>query len=149
MRSRTDILLSLTEFQSWQTQNENSPPLTAIDFVGFLATRGLFFGFAELFCPSVVAYKGGVFLADGFSEENVEAWLGKGIGLRETQRVINHLHISTLIQNQEVGEIDAIEIADHLAFIWRLTLAQYSVVVEIIGEGFEDLAVTFFKDDRD
>jgi hypothetical protein len=144
VKARHEILANLKEFKAWSNSGPPGADISPIDFVGFVATPELFFGFAELFCPALVERNGGVFLAAGFSDEILGAWLAKGISVIEAQRVMNHVHISTLIQNQSISDELAVEIAEHLAQIWNLTLAPYAAVGERVGVGFADAAATFY-----
>jgi len=147
VRSPAEILQELDAFKAWSRSGPPGSQISPIDFIGFIATPDLFFGFVGLFCPEVVQRRGGVFLASGFTDEALDAWLRKGTTLREAQRVMNHIHVSTLIQDQVVSDELAIEIADHLASIWNLTLGGHSVVAERIGTGAVDAATTFYVAD--
>ncbi len=109
-----------------------------------VATPDLLFGFAELFMPDLVVHEGLHFLANGFSAEVFEQWRRAGHGLRETQRVMNHVHVSTLLQQRLVSDELALTAARAVAAIWRRTLTPEGLIVEVLGADFWDAAVTFF-----
>jgi hypothetical protein len=119
--------------------------VSLLDYVGFIATLDMVFAFAELFQPELVVHEGRRFLASGFTQATYDGWVQKGTSPKEIQRVMNHIHISTLIQNQEVSDEAACEAAQAIALIWSRTLGPEGLQVEAIGDDFMDAAVTFFE----
>jgi hypothetical protein len=148
MRVKESVLSQLRDFLAWSKGGAVPGPVTLFDYVGFIATLDSLFGFAELFCPALVLHEGLHFLASGFSTQTYDAWVKQGRTPEEIQRVMNHIHISTLLQNQEVSDEAALESARVIAEIWTRTLGPEGVVVEAIGDGFADAAVTFYEGPR-
>lgn len=144
MRPKVDVLSQLTDFRAWALGGADPGRVTLLDYVGFVSTPDLLFGFAELFFPDLVVHEGRRFLASGFSIDTYEQWLNAGRTPEEIQRVMNHLHISTLLQQQNVSDEVAVEAARIVAQVWFRTLGPEGVAVESGGAGLEDAAVTFF-----
>ena len=88
-------------------------------------------------------HEGHVFLASRFEVASFDAWRNRGLELREIQRVMNHVHVSTVLQNQDVSDAVAREVARVLAAVWTRTLGAEGLEVECFGESFHDAAVTF------
>jgi len=122
MRPNDSVMAQLTDFEAWSKSAPQPSTITLIDYVGFVATPDLFFGFAALFRPDLTVHRGVRFLASGFSEALYEQWRSKGLDSREIQRVLNHVHISTLFQNQSIADETAVEAARILASIWSVTV---------------------------
>jgi len=61
------------------------------------------------------------------------------------QKVMNHIHISTLFQQQAVPDPAALAVAKQLASCWSIGMADKGLVGETYGKTFEDLEVTFFR----
>jgi hypothetical protein len=83
--------------------------------------------------PELIQHDGLRFLSSRFSEETYEAWLQKDLTPKEIQKVINHIHISTLLQGQEVSDEAAAEAAKVIGIIWRRTLGADGPEVEVWG----------------
>lgn len=145
MRVKDSVLSQLRDFLAWSKAGAAPGPISLFDYVGFIATLDSLFGFAELFCPALVIHEGFHFLSSGFSVDTYNAWVRQGRTPEEIQRVMNHVHMSTLLQNQEVGDEAALEAARVIAEIWARTLGPEGLVAEAIGDGFEDAAVTFYQ----
>lgn len=145
MRPNDSIMAQLADFAAWSRSGPQPTTITLIDYVGFVATPDLFFGFAALFSPDLIVYQGVRFLASGFSKALYEQWRSKGLDSRDIQRVLNHVHISTLFQNQSISDETAVEAARILVSIWSRTLGPERLVAEAVGSGLEDAAATFFE----
>lgn len=143
------IMDQLKDFQLWAQSGGNPEAFTLLDYVGCIATVDKVLAFAELFSPEILVHKGRHFLASGFSQEIYEEWVKAGKGTEDIQRVMNHIHISTLLQDQEVTDEAALKVARVISEIWSKTLSSYGLQVEAIGAGFHDAAVTFFESDED
>lgn len=57
---------------------------------------------------------------------------------------MNHVHVSSLLQQQEVSDALANEVVRVLSTIWALTLRDSVVIVQPIETAFEDAAVTLY-----
>ncbi len=144
MRPNDVVMSELKDFAAWSQTGVQPGAITLIDYVGFVATPDLLFGFASLFSPDLVVHEGLRFLASGFSVKTYEQWVTQGTAPKEIQRVMNHLHISTLLQ-QGASDAVATETARTIAAIWSRTLGPEGLIAESLGSGIEDAAVTFFE----
>jgi hypothetical protein len=145
MRVKDSVLSQLRDFHAWAAGGATAGPISLLDYVGFIGTPDMLFGFAELFHPELTVHEGRRFLASGFSNATYDAWVQQGRTPEEIQRVMNHLHISTLFQQQEISDEVAVEAARAIASIWSRTLGPDGLTVEAIGADFTDAAVTFFE----
>jgi hypothetical protein len=144
MRPNDEVLAELDDLEAWsRTGPAGRGTITLLDYVGFVATPDAFFGFAALFWPDTLVHEGHVFLASGFEVASFDAWRDRGLALREIQRVMNHVHVSTVLQNQDISDAVAREVARVLAAVWTRTLGAEGLEVECFGESFHDAAVTF------
>lgn len=144
MRPNDSVMAQLADFDAWSRSGPQGAEISLIDYVGFVATPDLLFGFASLFWPDLIVYQGLRFLASGFSPALYEQWRGKGLDSREIQRVMNHVHVSTLFQNQQISDETAVEAARILATIWSRTLGPEGLATEAVGSSLDDAAATFF-----
>lgn len=135
------ILRRLEDYQAWA--NETIAPITLLDFVGFVGTPDLLLGYAALFNPELVEHEGLLFLAAGFSQETYDLWQREGRTGTEIQRVMNHIHLSTFMQDREVPDDVAVECARTLGRLWARTLGPRGVEVSIGGETLDEAYVTF------
>ena len=119
---------------------------TLLDYVACVGTPDLLFAFADLFCPTLVVHDGRHFLAPGFSVATYDAWVKQGRTGSDIQRVMNHVHISLLFQEQEIPDSVAVAAARCVADIWSRVLGGQGIKVVVVGETFADAAVTFFED---
>ncbi|MDP3279189.1 MAG: hypothetical protein Q8Q09_28620 [Deltaproteobacteria bacterium] len=145
MRISEATLKSLDDVAAWQSSNPRSEPITLLDYVGFVATPDTFFAFADLYSPSLVVHAGYRFVASRFSVDTYDAWVRTGTPLLDIQRVLNHVHISTLIQNIEVSDHVAVEAARVLGELWQRTLGPHGLEVGVSGTTLDDAQVTFWE----
>lgn len=145
MKVDKTVIGQLKEFRSWAESGPNPKSFTLLDYVGCIATMDTFFAFAELFSPEIIVHEGRHFLASGFSIEIYDQWIAAGKSGEDIQRVMNHIHISTLLQDQEITEKVSLEVARVISEIWSKTLSSYGVLTEVIDAGFQDVAVTFYE----
>lgn len=141
MHVSKESLQALREFNRWKSGAQGAS-FSLLDFVCCVCTPDLLLGFAELFSPELVLHDGAYFIASRFDERTYEAWKNRGTKLREIQRVMNHIHMSTLLQREEVSLNVAREAAEAVASIWTLVFRDSGLSGEVVGEEFEDLAVT-------
>lgn len=107
-------------------------------------TPDIFFALAELFSPSLVIHAERRFLASRFDPDVFNSWSSKGLADVDAQRTMNHVHISTLFQDQEVLDAVASEAARVLAGLWTHTLGPHGLEVGVTGTTLEDASVTFW-----
>lgn len=138
------VLTQLTDLARWRDTGARPGTVSLLDYVGFVGTPDLLVAFAELFLPQLIEHDGSKFLAAGFQASTYDAWKKSGLSASDVQRVMNHLHVSTLIQNQDVSDTMAVEIARSIAIIWNRTLLPEKVQAEAVGTTFDDAAVTFY-----
>jgi hypothetical protein len=143
VRIEKSILTQLQDFQRWASTGASSGAASLLDYVGFVGTLDGLFAHAELFYPERVIHNGRQFLASGFTPQLYDDWISRGLRPKEVQRVLNHVHVSTLLQNQAVTDEAAVEVAKVIAHIWNRTLGPEGVIVESAGATFADAAVTF------
>lgn len=143
MRLKDSTLSQLHDYLAWSSTGASPGEVSLLDYVGFVATPDSIFAFAELFSPELTVHNGFKFLASGFSLETYNAWEGQGTSPKEIQRVMNHLHISTLLQQQEITDEVAVEAARAIAAIWSKTIGGDELEVEVLGSCLSDAAVTF------
>jgi hypothetical protein len=74
MQIRDNILARLTAYQGWALGSAVPNVMTLFDYLGFVGTPALLFGFAMLFWPEIVQHDGLRFRALGFSVESYERW---------------------------------------------------------------------------
>lgn len=144
MRPSESVLKKLLNYQAWVQANLSAPP-TLLDYVGFTADPDALFSFAELFCPELVVHEGFHFLASGLAPGTIEGWIAKGLDMRAIQRVVNHIHISSLLQGRQIGDDVAVEAARVIAHIWSRTLAPEGLVAEAFGTDYGEAGVTFYR----
>src|SRR3977135_2169675 len=151
MRVKGSVLERLEDFRAWGRSGAapGAAPITLLDYVGFIALPDSVFAFAELFFPELVEHEGRKYLASRFSSAAYDTWIEAGRSAQETQRLMNHLHVCWLIQNQPIDDEIALEIASAIANVWTRTLGPRTVgpgglTVEVEGTTFDDAAVTFF-----
>ena len=143
MRFKDGLLSQLQDFQKWSATGAQAGDVSLLDYVGFIGTLDTLVAYAELFFPELVIHDNSRFLASGFSTELYATWAAKGLSSREIQRVMNHVHISTLMQHQYVSDEAAVECARILADLWNRTLGSEGLVAEALGTDLADAAVTF------
>jgi hypothetical protein len=136
-----ELLAKLGHYQEWRSGKLD---FDMLDYVNCVATPDLLFGFLELLRPSLVLHQGNYFLASHFDEANYNEWMKRLNDPVAVQKVMNHLHISTLFQQQEVPDIVAREAAQQIAACWSKVLADRGLVAEAFGDTLEDAEVTFF-----
>jgi hypothetical protein len=134
-----DPLPDLPDLQSWRRAN-NNPAISLLDYVGFVGTMDSMASHAALFDPDLVDFEGARFLAHRFSVEGAEQWRAQGLSLPDIQRVMNHVHVSTLLQSGASDEASD-WFAERLASIWRKTIVGANV--EVSGRGYHEATVTF------
>lgn len=145
MRPKPSVWAQLADVRAWAAGGPDPDLVTLLDYVGFAATPDLLFAFADLFWPDLVVHEGLRFLASGFTVDTYEQWRRSGRSPEEIQRVMNHVHVSTLLQQKDVSDETAVEAARIIAGIWGRTLGPEDIVAEAMGTELADAAVTFHE----
>lgn len=135
----------LVDLRQWSSASGEDRDISLFDFAGLIGTPDILFAYAELFAPELIEHEGGVFVASRFSEEAFELWKKKGVEIGEIQRVMNHVHVSTLMQGQAVSDELAVEAANQIARMWNLTLISRKIFAESVGTNFIDASVTLYR----
>jgi hypothetical protein len=138
------IIPNLRDYSRWK-ETDLGEGITLFDYAGFVATPDILCAIFSLFFPACVFYRGGYFLANHFDEALYETWSDKLDSTVEIQRVLNHVHVSTVLQNQEVSDMMACQCAELLGLAWERSLRQFDVRIESGGSGYDDAYVTFFQ----
>jgi hypothetical protein len=141
MNQKDPIFSRLPDVRAWQREHR---PLSPLDFVALEGRPSLLFAYSSLLDPDLENVDGRFFLSNRFDRELLDNWEAKGVKGAEAQRVINHIHMSYLMQDEcsDVEILDAAAVA--VSNTWRKTLPA-GVTVEIIGAQTEDVSVTFFQ----
>jgi hypothetical protein len=134
----------LKEYQSWRG-TERGEDITLLDFAGFVATPDILCAIYALFFPECILHRDRYFLANHFSESLYDQWIEKSESGMAVQKVLNHVHISTLIQNQSIPDLLACQCAQLLCAAWKCSLEGLDVTVQSGGTGYDDAYVTFYQ----
>src|SRR5688572_2080339 len=129
MEIEPNIINELTDYQSWAKGIQSPRPFSLFDYVSCVGNADSFFGFAELFYPTLIDHNGHQFLASKFSREAYDLWVAQNTSPIEIQRVMNHVHVHTIMQQQDASDELADEVARVLAKIWSRTLREYNLTV--------------------
>jgi hypothetical protein len=125
-----------------------------VDWFGVLASESsgrVAYAHCKLLCPDLVAYRGGIFLADRFSEANVDEWMDMpGLGTRDVERLVNHLHlVEDVLPRTQSEELACIRVlADMIAFswpVWAYRTYGWRIDVEIVETDAPDFEVSLLS----
>lgn len=139
MKLNDEDLHLLSDFNSW---NEGQPQdrISIFDYLCFNATPDLLFGFAALFFCELIKVEGHWFIQSRFDHESYERWKNKGLDVVEIQRVMNHIHIRSLLQQQPLDDSLAMACAQLIKRAWDQVHKEKMMVAEV--HGGEDISVT-------
>lgn len=138
------ILHELSDFQAWKRNVEGGAPFSLQDYVGCVMTPDLLFACAELFWPQLIMHDGHYFIASGFEPEIYEDWQNRLDDPVDIQKIMNHIHIGIIFQNQDVTLGMYLEAANLIAEFWTSVFSPLGLVGHAGGEIFEDISVTLF-----
>lgn len=116
-----------------------------LDYIGCVGTPDLFFGFVALLVPDLVMHEGEYFLVNRFDPAAYAAWSEKLGDPIEIQKVVNHLHISTLFQDQDVPPHVARAAAETIAAVWTQVFRNKGLVGAAYGDDLQTAEVTLFR----
>jgi hypothetical protein len=142
MRTPSEVLENLSEFQLWAA---GKPRFDLIDYAMCSATADLLCSFLELVEPQLIQHNGHYFIAHQFDTDTYETWKSTLSDSQAIQRVMNHIHISSLLQEQEVSDVVAVHIAQGLARCWSRAFGHLGLKAEAYGSSLEDAQVTLFE----
>jgi len=83
-------------------------------------------------------------LLSDFDTHLYDSWMRKLNSQEETQKVLNHVHVSTLFQDQNVPDDLARACADVIRDAWSVSLKSLGVRAESGGTSLDDAYVTFY-----
>lgn len=142
MKISENHLALLSDYQEWNEGKAANDRLSLFDYVSFNATPDLLLGFAELFSCELVLVDHHYFIAERFDASSYEKWKTTLSDMRAIQRVINHIHMRTLLQSHPVGDALAVACAEAIAKIWNEVHRPKSLCAEVHGSVFDDVSVT-------
>jgi len=135
-------LRELEDFQSWNEGKCDAERITLFEYASFKATPDSLMAFAALFFCELTEVEDHYFIADRFDARVFAELKSEWTDLREVQRIMNRLHMSTLMQNAEISDTLAKVCAQVLAASWNEVHGAKHVVAEVHGNTLEDLSVT-------
>jgi hypothetical protein len=137
------ILTDLKEFQAWRRSKGD---FDLLDYASCIATPDSFFAFHALFAPTLVLHEGFYFLASHFKASLYVDWMQQLRDPIAVQKVMNHIHIATIFQQQYISDHVAVEAATRLAECWSQLFANKGLVAKAFGSNLHDAEVTLFKE---
>jgi hypothetical protein len=135
----------LPDLARWRSSATGGKEITLLDYVGFVATPDLLFAFAELFRPALVLHAGVHFIRDRFDTKAFDDWRSRLGDLESVQKMMNHLHVSTILQGQSIPDDVAVWSARLIADIWSSVFSQLGLRGLAFGESLHDAAVTLYS----
>jgi hypothetical protein len=142
VRFNEEQLRELKDFQSRNEGKSGADRITLFDYATFRATPDSLLAFAALFFCELTEVEDHYFIADRFDARVFADLKSKLTDLREVQRVMNRLPMSTLMQNAEISDSLARICAHVLAATWNEVHGAKHVAAEVHGTTLEDLSVT-------
>lgn len=116
-------LSELEDFQAWRSAN---PDLTLSGYVYHNLSASLAIAVGKLLWPDLVNYRGGVFIADAFSQTVFDSWSSQlGGDLMEIERAVNHVHLCDLADSfKTLGTQNLEYLAAIISNCWHCRLKQ-------------------------
>jgi len=144
MATLEDVVAGLPDLALWRS-TAGGKEISLLDYVGFVATPDLLFAFAELFRPALILHSGVYFIKDRFDAALFDEWKERLGDVRSVQKMMNHLHLSTLFQNQVISDDVAVWSSRVIADIWSSTFSHLGLEGLAFGESLHDAAVTLYS----
>jgi hypothetical protein len=116
-----------------------------LDYAMCTATPDSLFALLEIVEPELVVHAGEHFIAHGFTPDLYDEWMERLSDRRAVQRVMNHLHISSILQNGRVTDRVARAAASAIARAWSTAFASLDLLGEAHGETYGDAEVTLVR----
>jgi hypothetical protein len=132
----------LSDFQGWNEGKAVHDRITLLDYVSFNATAELLLGFGELYFCELILVDDNYFIESRFDFSIYAKWKASLPDMRAIQRVINHVHIRTLLQSNPVSDELAVACAETIAKAWNEIHRAKSLCAEVHGSVFDDISVT-------
>jgi hypothetical protein len=149
MSSSADLLDSLPAFAAWNQGKPDQDRITIFDFLCFNATPELFFAFASLLRPELILVEDSYFIKERFGEAAYKAWKEKLSEPRDIQHVMNHVHLTSVFQNQDVADDVALVIARTIELTWNQLFAELKLKAVVDGSEFGDLSISLVSSGSD
>lgn len=138
----------LEDFQLWKSVN---PDLTLSGYAYHNLNASLAIAVGQLLWPDLIEHRGGVFIADAFSQTVFESWnLQLNGDLMEIERAMNHVHLCDLACSfKQLGAQNQEYLSTIISNFWRCRLKQahpdknFCVEVGIETDGL-DYEITFY-----
>jgi hypothetical protein len=144
-RNTSNISNELREYSSWNTGKLAEDRITLFDYSTFIATPDILFAMAELFDPKLYRFEGCYFIEEKFSEDIYLSWKLKGLGKREIEKVMNHIHITSILQDSDMSIALAKHCCELIVDMWNKIFRNNNITSEVLGSNLEDLSITFFS----
>jgi len=144
MKIEEDILRDLSDFASWNEGKSPDHRISLFDYACFNATPDSLLGIMELLHPSLIIYKNSHFLEAKFDEEVYGLWSEKGLDSVAIEKIMNHVHLTTIFQSQDIDYPLARFVAEKIVFFWSSGFQNIDVIGEVSGETIEGLAITLY-----
>jgi hypothetical protein len=142
MRIPTEALARLPDYQSRNAGRSESARISLEEYATLVATPDLLFAFAALFFCEMVEVEKHYFIKERFERGVYEDWKTRRDDLRDIQRVMNRLQVSTLLQGAQMDDALARSCAELLAAVWTEVHIRRGVTAEVHGTTANDLSVT-------
>jgi hypothetical protein len=136
------ILGMLKDYNSWSRSETELKTISIFDYLCFTATPDALFAFASLFFIELIKYEDGLFIKERFDEAVYGEWKKRLDSVAEIQRVMNHIHIRQIFQNQVISDELAFESAKLIQNIWSRTFESDGLKAEVHGKTSQDISVT-------
>jgi hypothetical protein len=136
------IIDKLDDYSLWNEGKDESDRISLLDYACFNATPDLLIAVMELLNPTLINHEGSYFIKTRFDKSTYDDWKKEAVEKKEVEKVMNHIHVTSIFQNQdldiEVAELAAILITN----CWNREFENLSLEASVIGDSIEDLAVT-------
>jgi len=142
MKISENHLELLSDFQVWNEGKAVHDRITLLDYVSFNATAELVLGFGELFFCELILVDQNYFIESRFDFATYAKWKASLPDIRAIQRVINHIHMRTLLQSHPVSDALAVACAETIAKVWNEIHRAKSLRAEVHGSVFDDVSAT-------
>ncbi len=139
---------SLRDVSAWRSTGPPGGAESAFGLLSYLscvATPDLLFAFAELLAPDLIEHEGSYFIAERFDERSYDEWRTKLADGRDIERVLNHIHISSLFQDQDVTSETAMAAANLIAETWTRRFQPLGLIGVALGDSFDTAEVTLHR----
>jgi hypothetical protein len=67
------------------------------------------------------------------------------LGKREIEKVMNHIHITSILQDSDMSIALAKHCCELIVDMWNKMFRNNNITSEVLGSNLEDLSITFFS----